>query len=182
MGLLSLIRKIKAREKEMRILVLGLDNAGKTTVLKQLKGEDTDTVSPTLGFSIETLHLDPFKLTLWDVGGQKSLRAFWRNYFEETDGVVWVVDSADAARMQDCKEELQKLLQEERLVGASLLVLANKQDLKSALSPEQVAEALSLQELAKHRHYCLAAADARTGNGLQEAIEWLVEDIASRIF
>ena len=130
MGLLRIIRKIKEKEKEMRILVLGLDNAGKTTILKKLKGEDTSTISPTVGFNIETLEMDPYKLTFWDVGGQKSLRPFWRNYFEETDGVIWVVDSADAGRLEDCKKELCSILKEERLAGATLLVLANKQDLE----------------------------------------------------
>lgn len=82
MGLLSVIRKLKQREKEMRILVLGLDNAGKTTFLKRLRGDDTSQVAPTLGFNIDTLELPPFRLSFWDVGGQRSLRVFWRNYFE----------------------------------------------------------------------------------------------------
>ena len=72
-----------------------------------------------------------YNLNIWDVGGQKSLRSYWRNYFETTDGLVWVVDSADKRRLQDCKAELHQLLQEERLLGATLLVFANKQDLKA---------------------------------------------------
>lgn len=128
----------------MRILVLGLDNAGKTTVLKMLKGEDTKTISPTVGFNIETMEWEPYKLTFWDVGGQKSLRPFWRNYFEETDGVIWVVDSADTLRMEDCKKELQTILQEERLAGATLLVLANKQDLQGAASLGDIEKHLAL--------------------------------------
>jgi ADP-ribosylation factor-like protein 2 len=98
MGLLKILRKLKRKTKEMRVLVLGLDNAGKTTFLKKLNGEDTSTVSPTLGFNITTFEHGPFRVTFWDVGGQKSLRTFWRNYFEETDGLIWVVDSADEAR------------------------------------------------------------------------------------
>ena len=72
-----------------------------------------------------------YNLNIWDVGGQKSLRSYWRNYFETTDGLVWVVDSADKRRLQDCKAELHQLLQEERLLGATLLVFTNKQDLKA---------------------------------------------------
>lgn len=77
-------------------------------------------------------------MNLWDVGGQKSLRSYWRNYFECTDGLIWVVDSADKMRMESCKAELELLLQEERLGGATLLVLANKQDLPGALSSQEI--------------------------------------------
>lgn len=77
-------------------------------------------------------------MNLWDVGGQKSLRSYWRNYFESTDGLVWVVDSADRMRMDACRDELEILLKEERLAGATLLVLANKQDLPGALSAQEI--------------------------------------------
>lgn len=91
----------------------GLDNAGKTTILKKFNGEDISTISPTLGFNIKTLEHNGYSLNIWDVGGQKSLRSYWRNYFETTDGLIWVVDSADKRRLEDCKKELHQLLQEE---------------------------------------------------------------------
>lgn len=116
----------------------GLDNAGKTTILKRLNGESIDTIEPTLGFNINTLEHRGYTLNFWDVGGQKSLRSYWRNYFESTDGLVWVVDSADKMRLANCKEELNNLLQEERLAGATLLVLANKQDVPGALSSKDI--------------------------------------------
>ncbi|XP_047372544.1 ADP-ribosylation factor-like protein 2 isoform X2 [Sciurus carolinensis] len=103
MGLLTILKKMKQKERELRLLMLGLDNAGKTTILKKFNGEDVDTISPTLGFNIKTLEHRGFKLNVWDVGGQKSLRSYWRNYFESTDGLIWVVDSADRQRMQDCQ-------------------------------------------------------------------------------
>lgn len=116
----------------------GLDNAGKTTILKRFNGEPIDTISPTLGFNIKTLEHRGYTLNMWDVGGQKSLRSYWRNYFECTDGLVWVVDSADRMRMETCRDELKVLLEEERLAGATLLVLANKQDLPGALSAQDI--------------------------------------------
>lgn len=116
----------------------GLDNAGKTTILKRLNGENIDTIEPTLGFNINTLEHRGYTLNFWDVGGQKSLRSYWRNYFESTDGLVWVVDSADKMRLDNCKAELHNLLQEERLAGATLLVLANKQDVPGALSSKDI--------------------------------------------
>ncbi|CAH1984603.1 unnamed protein product [Acanthoscelides obtectus] len=113
MGFLTVLKKMKQKEKEMRILMLGLDNAGKTTILKRFNGEPINTISPTLGFNIKTLEHRGYKLNMWDVGGQKSLRSYWRNYFECTDGLIWVVDSADKRRLEDCKKELFVLLQEE---------------------------------------------------------------------
>ena len=105
--------QVKSREKEMRLLLIGLDNAGKTTVVKRLAGEDIDEVSPTLGFHIKSLSFRGYRLNVWDIGGQRSLRSYWRNYFEQTDGLIWVVDSADRMRLRDCKAELQALLQQE---------------------------------------------------------------------
>lgn len=100
MGLLTILKKMRQKEKEMRLLILGLDNAGKTTILKKFNGEEIDSISPTLGFNIQTLEHRGYKLNCWDVGGQKSLRSYWRNYFEQTDGLIWVVDSADRMRLE----------------------------------------------------------------------------------
>ncbi|GJC85971.1 ADP-ribosylation factor-like protein 2 [Colletotrichum liriopes] len=117
--MLSILRKARLKDKEMRILMLlvvthmrvrrGLDNAGKTTIVKKIMGEDVNTVSPTLGFIIKTIDYDG----TGDVGGQKTLRSYWRNYFEKTDALIWVVDATDRLRIDDCREELHGLLQEE---------------------------------------------------------------------
>lgn len=181
MGLLTILKKQRLKEKELRILILGLDNGGKTTVLKKLNGEEIDEIAPTLGFNIKTLEYKGMKLNMWDVGGQKSLRSYWRNYFEQTDGVIWVVDSADVDRMDVCKRELSSLLMEERLAGASLLVLANKQDLPSSASSEEIEQLLGLRHLKSH-HWSIFACSAVTGDNLVEAINWLCSDISSRLF
>ncbi|KAI8800480.1 ADP-ribosylation factor family-domain-containing protein [Cladochytrium replicatum] len=182
MGLLTIIRKVKAREKEIRILMLGLDNAGKTTILKRINGEDISTISPTLGFNIKTFEHNNYKLNVWDVGGQKSIRSYWRNYFEQTDGLVWVVDSADRPdRLEDCRKELHALLLEERLAGASLLILANKQDLPSALTYEQLTKILDLDSIQTH-HWHIESCSAVSGTNLLEGMDWIVGDIASRIY
>jgi len=181
MGLLKIIRKIKQKEKEIRVLVLGLDNSGKTTLLKKLNGEDVLSISPTLGFTISTFEHNNLKLNVWDVGGQKSLRAFWRNYFESTDGLIYVVDSSDTFRMNDSKQELQNLLKEERLLGATLLVLANKQDLSGAVSCETIKDLLQLDSIKTH-HWKIVGCSAYTGLNLLSSIDWLLEDISSRIF
>lgn len=181
MGLLTILKKMKQKEKEIRLLMLGLDNAGKTTILKKFNGEDIDTISPTLGFNIKTLEHRGFKLNVWDVGGQKSLRSYWRNYFESTDGLIWVVDSADRRRLQDCRQELDALLLEERLSGATLLVFSNKQDLPGALGPEEIKEAMELDNIKTH-HWLIKGCSAVTGENLLTGIDWIIDDIASRIF
>jgi ADP-ribosylation factor-like protein 2 len=158
-----------------------LDNAGKTTILKKFIGEDINTISPTFGFNIKTVEHKGLKLNIWDVGGQRSLRSYWRNYFESTDGLVWVVDSADHRRLDDCKKELHLLLKEERLAGATLLVFANKQDLPGALSLSDIREALDLQSIKTH-HWQIQACSAVTGTNLLEGINWMTTDISSRIF
>ena len=165
----------------MRILMLGLDNAGNTTILKRFNGEDINSVSPTLGFNIKTLEHKGYNLNIWDVGGQKSLRSYWRNYFEITDGLIWVVDSADKRRMHDCKSELHSLLREERLLGATLLVFANKQDLSGALSTEEIKTALQLDDIKTH-HWQIIWCSAVTGDNLLEGMDWLLQDISARIF
>lgn len=187
---MTILRKVKEKEREMRILILGLDNAGKTTIVKHLKGEDVHSVSPTLGFDINTLEFGRYRLNLWDVGGQQTIRAYWRNYFEQTDGIIWVIDSADVQRLLDCRNELEALLTEERLAGASLLLLANKQDLAGALDTERIVEHLALNDvIGRKRHWqvfpCSAYSQDNSDSAeetLVQSLQWLVDDIASRIF
>ena len=183
MGLLSILKKVKQKEKEVRLLILGLDNAGKTTILKKFNGEDISTISPTLGFNIKTLDYRGYKLNCWDVGGQQTIRAYWRNYFEQTDGVIWVVDSADRRRLEMCRDELHSLLEQEKLAGASLLIFCNKQDLVGAMSPEEIVEVLGLrEERFSTRHWTIQACSAVTGDGLVDGVDWMVQDISERIF
>ncbi|XP_039825923.1 ADP-ribosylation factor-like protein 2 isoform X2 [Panicum virgatum] len=155
MGLLSIIRKIKRKEKEMRILMVGLDNSGKTTIVLKINGEDTSVISPTLGFNIKTIKYHKYSLNIWDVGGQKTIRSYWRNYFEQTDGLVWVVDSSDVRRLDDCRAELHNLLKE---------------------------EVLNLEVMDRSRHWKIVGCSAYTGEGLLDGFDWLVQDIASRIY
>lgn len=91
MGLLSILRKLKKNDKEQRLLILGLDNSGKTSILRQLSGEDPTNTTPTQGFNIKSVVTEGFKLNVWDIGGQKAIRSYWKNYFEATDGLVCIL-------------------------------------------------------------------------------------------
>jgi ADP-ribosylation factor-like protein 3 len=102
---------MRKTEKELKILVLGLDNAGKTTILKALSNESIAQITPTHGFNIKNLSHDGFKLNVWDVGGQKTLRTYWSNYFQGSDALVFVIDSADNKRLIESGSELQKILE-----------------------------------------------------------------------
>ena len=182
------------------MLMLGLDNAGKTTVVKKFNGEDIDMISPTLGFNIKTLEYRGYKLNVWDVGGQTSLRSYWRNYFEQTDGLIWVVDSADRARLMDCKAELLQLLQQEVTLRSPSPSLSDPQIVtesmpllslpvspaprwRLALTAELIREELGLDNLTTtKRHWRIEACSAFTGAGLANGVDWLIQDIASRIF
>mmetsp|Transcript_5156 Transcript_5156/g.11946 ORF Transcript_5156/g.11946 Transcript_5156/m.11946 type:complete len:180 (-) Transcript_5156:269-808(-) len=176
MGLLSILKKMKKDEKEARILMLGLDNAGKTTILKKLSEEDITTIMPTQGFNIKSLVHEGFKLNVWDIGGQKSIRPYWSNYFESSDALVYVIDSSDRRRLEESGKELRELLAEDKLGGIPLLVFANKQDLLQASPADEITEALALADI-KDRTWTIQACSAKEGSGLSEGMEWVVSCI-----
>mmetsp|Transcript_71738 Transcript_71738/g.149776 ORF Transcript_71738/g.149776 Transcript_71738/m.149776 type:complete len:179 (+) Transcript_71738:213-749(+) len=176
MGLLTLLRKLKKTDKEFRILVLGLDNAGKTTALKKLADEDITHTMPTQGFNIKSVIHEGFKLNVWDIGGQKTIRPYWRNYFDQTDALVYVIDCGDRRRIDETGVELAQLLDEEKLAGVPLLIFANKQDLLNAMEPDEVSETLSLHNI-RDRNWHIQACSAKEGKGLQNGMEWLVQNV-----
>ena len=116
-------------KKELRALMLGLDAAGKTTILYKLKLGEVVSSVPTNGFNVETVEFEKVKFTVWDVGGQDKIRQLWKHYYQNTQALIYVVDSSDKERVEIAREELQKMLAEEELKDAVLLVLANKQDM-----------------------------------------------------
>jgi ADP-ribosylation factor-like protein 2 len=126
--------------------------------------------------------VDRFKVNIWDVGGQKSIRTFWRDYCQRTDGLVWVVDSSDPHRLNDCREELRSLLKEERLSGASLLIMANKQDIHGALSPAQIGEYLDIDDIKRNRRCAIVKCSAFDKESLIDSLNWLIHDIGDRLY
>uniref|UniRef100_A0A7N4Q0P1 ADP-ribosylation factor-like protein 3 n=1 Tax=Sarcophilus harrisii TaxID=9305 RepID=A0A7N4Q0P1_SARHA len=166
-GLLSILRKLKsAPDQEVRILLLGLDNAGKTTLLKQLASEDISHITPTQGFNIKSVQSQGFKLNVWDIGGQRKIRPYWRNYFENTDVLIYVIDSADRKRFEETGQELAELLDEEKLSGVPVLIFANKQDLLTAAPASEIAEGLNLHTI-RDRMWQIQSCSALTAEGVQ---------------
>jgi ADP-ribosylation factor-like protein 1 len=166
-------------KEPVRILILGLDGAGKTTILYRLALGDVVSTVPTVGFNVETCEYKNVSLAVWDLGGQTAIRPFWRCYTEGAQGVIFVVDSADTDRLKTAREALTGILAEEELSDAALLVFANKQDLPGAQDESQVAEALGL-DLMRQRpwsiHACSATKGER-GEGLEPGMDWLVQNL-----
>merc|ERR1712070_1336352 len=176
---MGILKSMKKDESEARILILGLDNSGKTTILKKMSDEDITNVLPTQGFNVKSVSQDGCKLTVWDIGGQQSFRPYWRNYFESSDALVYIVDSSDLRRLEESSEELQKLIKEDTLAGIPFLIFANKQDLLQSMSADTIAEKLALAEI-QDRTWSIHAASAKTGDGLTEGMEWLIGQCNSR--
>uniref|UniRef100_A0A7S1PIF1 ADP-ribosylation factor-like protein 3 n=1 Tax=Percolomonas cosmopolitus TaxID=63605 RepID=A0A7S1PIF1_9EUKA len=179
MGLLSLLRKLKKNDKESRLLILGLDNSGKTSILRALASEDPTNTTPTQGFNIKSVVSDGFKLNVWDIGGQRQIRSYWKNYFDLTDGLIWVVDSADTKRLEETGYELETLLKEEKLAGIPVMVFANKQDLISAETPAKISESLNLSGITD-RAWHIQGCSATKGDGLQDGISWIIKQSKGR--
>ncbi|NWX18135.1 ARF5 factor, partial [Aegotheles bennettii] len=129
------------------LAAVGLDAAGKTTILYKLKLGEIVTTIPTIGFNVETVEYKNICFTVWDVGGQDKIRPLWRHYFQNTQGLIFVVDSNDRERVQESADELQKMLQEDELRDAVLLVFANKQDMPNAMAVSELTDKLGLQTL-----------------------------------
>ncbi|CAL8316339.1 unnamed protein product [Boreogadus saida] len=159
-------------KKEMRILMVGLDAAGKTTILYKLKLGEIVTTIPTIGFNVETVEYKNISFTVWDVGGQDKIRPLWRHYFQNTQGLIFVVDSNDKERATEAHEELMRMLSEDELRDAVLLVFANKQDLPNAMTSAELTDKLGLHSL-RHRNWYIQATCATSGDGLYEGLEWL---------
>jgi len=153
-----------------RVLMLGLDAAGKTTILYKVKLNEQVCTIPTIGFNVETV--SPVKgvtFTVWDVGGQEKIRTLWRHYFQNTQGLFFIVDSADGSRLKEAANELHGILDDIEMRGVPVVVMANKQDLPGAMSPSKVAEGLGLLSMT-NRKWHIQGACAKSGEGIYEGM------------
>jgi small GTP-binding protein len=162
-------------EPSMKIVMLGLDAAGKTMILYKASGQEVKTTIPTIGMNVETTSWSGNLVTVWDVGGRSPLRALYRHFLEGVKGFVFVIDSADRDRMDQAKDELHRMLQmmEDVCGKVPLLVFANKQDVPAAMTAAEVASSLGLHSL-PHRSWFLQPCCAVMGDGLDHGFEWLL--------
>jgi len=165
-------------KQNMRILMVGLDAAGKTTILYKLKLGEIVTTIPTIGFNVETVEYKNISFTVWDVGGQDKIRPLWRHYFTNTQGLIFVVDSNDKERVSEAAAELNKMINEDELKDSTILVFANKQDLPNAMSVSELTEKLDLHNL-RGRKWYVQAACATQGTGLYEGLDWLSNELSA---
>eukprot|EP01124_Arcella_intermedia_P021297 TRINITY_DN294_c1_g1_i1.p1 TRINITY_DN294_c1_g1~~TRINITY_DN294_c1_g1_i1.p1 ORF type:complete len:686 (-),score=167.36 TRINITY_DN294_c1_g1_i1:20-2077(-) len=179
---------------DTKIIIVGLDAAGKTTMLYKLKLGDVVTTIPTIGFNVETVEYKSFSAVIWDIGGPDKIRPLWRHYYPNTKGVVFMIDSNDKDRISEATYEMEKILKEEVLSKVPVLIFANKQDLPQAMTPYQVACELGLRNSFQEvqgvssdrastanyflgRHWCVQPCIAPTGEGLWEGFQWLLAAI-----
>mmetsp|Transcript_50320 Transcript_50320/g.133621 ORF Transcript_50320/g.133621 Transcript_50320/m.133621 type:complete len:181 (-) Transcript_50320:202-744(-) len=167
----------RLRRSDSRVLLLGLDGAGKTTILYRMKlGEPVSTI-PTIGFNVEVVRYKNLAFTVWDVGGQERIRQLWKEFYPGTRAVIFVVDSSDTDRLDEARGELVSLLSEEQLRGAVLLVFANKQDLPLARTAAELTDHFGLE--AVHHQWCIQPCCGITSEGLLEGLDWLSRAIRS---
>lgn len=135
----------------VRLLMLGLDAAGKTTILYKMKINETVNTIPTIGFNVETLKYKNLEFNTWDIGGQYKLRNLWRHYYENTQGLIFVVDSNDGERLEECREALNDVLADEEMKGVPVLIYANKMDLPNSITVPELTERLGLMNRSDRR-------------------------------
>ncbi|XP_010304826.2 ADP-ribosylation factor-like protein 14 [Balearica regulorum gibbericeps] len=163
-----------SKVKQANILMLGLDSAGKSTLLYKFKYNDVFLTIPTIGFNVDMIEIGKdFTLTFWDVGGQQKMRQVWCNFLENADGLLYVVDSSDKRRLEESKKEFELILKNEFIKSVPVVVLANKQDLPGALNVEEITRRFKMKKYCSDRNWYVQPCCAITGEGLSEALQRL---------
>ncbi|XP_057292844.1 ADP-ribosylation factor-like protein 5B [Hydractinia symbiolongicarpus] len=163
-------------DKEHKVIIVGLDNAGKTTILYQFLMNEVVQTSPTIGSNVEEVKWKNTQFCMWDIGGQDSLRKDWSTYYSTAEFLIFVIDSTDRERLHISKSELYNMLSHEELRHASLLVFANKQDVKGSMSTAELSEQLNLTSIRDHGWH-MQACCALSGEGLYQGLEWLAQRV-----
>ncbi|XP_019140149.1 ADP-ribosylation factor-like protein 14 [Corvus cornix cornix] len=169
---MGLLNAKPSRVKRASILMLGLDSAGKSTLLYKFRYKDAFLTMPTIGFNVDMIEAGKdFTLTFWDVGGQKKMRELWSNFLEDTEGLLYVVDSSDKRRLEESRREFELILKNESIKNIPVVVLANKQDLPGALNAEEITRRLKMKKYCSDRNWYVQPCCAITGEGLAEALQ-----------
>ena len=181
MGLLDKLGNfLSSKRRDMNLLVVGLDNSGKTSIINFLKTSDSRVISvtPTVGFSVENFSAKALNFTAFDMSGQTRYRNLWETYYRETDAIIFVIDSSDKMRLVVCKEELDSMLNHPDIKQKNLpiLILANKIDIRGACTPNEIRNQLELERI-RNKSWNVFGSNALNGEGVNEAFEWLAQEI-----
>ncbi|KAM3585493.1 uncharacterized protein V6R79_019010 [Siganus canaliculatus] len=180
------LKRWREPARKVTLVMVGLDNAGKTATVRGIQGDNPKDVAPTVGFSKVDLKQGKFEVTIFDLGGGKRIRGIWKNYYSESHGVVFVVDSSDVQRIQETRETMAEVLQHPRIAGKPVLVLANKQDQDGALAEADIIENLSLEKLV-NENKCLCQIEPcsavlgygkKVDKSIKKGLKWLLNNIA----
>ncbi|XP_053170676.1 ADP-ribosylation factor-like protein 13B isoform X3 [Scomber japonicus] len=180
------LKRWREPARKVTLVMVGLDNAGKTATVRGIQGDNPQDVAPTVGFSKVDLKQGKFEVTIFDLGGGKRIRGIWKNYYSESHGVVFVVDSSDVQRIQETRETMAEVLQHPRIAGKPVLVLANKQDQEGALAEADIIENLSLEKLV-NENKCLCQIEPcsavlgygkKVDKSIKKGLNWLLSNIA----
>lgn len=189
--LLSGLWKYMFQKEEYNVLILGLDNAGKTTYLEQTKmkftknyqGMNLNKITTTVGLNIGSIALGNVKLKFWDLGGQEELQSLWDKYYAESHGIIYIVDSSDKERLDESKTAFDKMIVSENLTNVPMMLLANKQDLPECVTVGEVKALFNnSRDLMGNRDRRVNGVSALKGDGIQEGIEWITDCIKRNSF
>ncbi len=176
---MSFLARLFRQKKQFKIAVVGLDSAGKTTMLNFLRFEKNIETLPTIGVNVEVLKRENVNLSIFDLGGQMHFRSLWGTLMRGASAIIFVIDSADRVRIEEAKAELWKVLIDPQYPDAPLLIVANKQDKEGAMSIEELIKACDLDDPVKmgKRSWHIQPTVATTGQGVEEAIQWIVIEL-----
>ena len=185
MGFFSYLMSFLATKKQrVNILIVGLDNSGKTSIVERMKlrsgarrAAGPAEVAPTVGFNVDEFSSGPLAFTVFDMSGAGRYRSLWEQHYREARAVIFVVDSADTLRLCVAKDELDAMLASDDVAEKPILVFANKADLPSSLSPLDVATGLGLEDI-ETNPWQIVPSNAMDGTGLQEGVDWLTGFLA----
>ncbi|XP_055601005.1 ADP-ribosylation factor-like protein 6 isoform X1 [Uranotaenia lowii] len=181
MGLFDKLANIfKIKKEQINILVVGLNNSGKSTIVNHFKNPDerSSIIVPTVGFSVERFQNQGVFFTAFDMSGATRYRSLWEHHFKSCQGIVFVIDSSDRMRLVVVKDELEILLQHPDISNrrVPILFFANKMDCTDALSSVKIAAGLGLEKI-KDKPWHISSSNALTGEGLQDGVQWMVHQI-----
>eukprot|EP00768_Dysnectes_brevis_P005998 gnl/Dysnectes_brevis/4564_a6189_837.p1 GENE.gnl/Dysnectes_brevis/4564_a6189_837~~gnl/Dysnectes_brevis/4564_a6189_837.p1 ORF type:complete len:180 (-),score=13.62 gnl/Dysnectes_brevis/4564_a6189_837:140-679(-) len=175
MGFFNFFSRLFGSKDPRKILTIGLDNAGKSSIIHRMKASKTDVseIVPTPGYNVEHFTRSNVTFKVFDMSGQGRFRTLWRTYFTDAEAIIFVIDSSDQLRLCVARDELLALV-DEMADRCPLLIFSNKMDLPGSVSAPDLSEQLGLPTLLREWDWQVFQSNALTGEGLEEGIDWLI--------